>query len=130
MLDLTETYFVRGFAENVVGNQALVTTVECRLPLLPPLPVYALGLSLDGLTGVLFYDHGRVWGRPWEPQESGVASTLARHTVGWELRLPLRLFGGTLFTPSGGEGQTLSWETDGAGLQRDWYFRLAMTQPF
>jgi hypothetical protein len=128
MLDMKETFFVRGFAENVMGNQALLTTVECRVPLLPPLPVFVLGLSLDGLTGVLFYDQGRVWGR--EDHTPDVASTLARHTVGWELRLPLRLFGSTLFTSSGGEGQTLSWETDGAGRQRDWYFRLAMTQPF
>ena len=131
IVDLKETFFVRGLPMNVVGEQALVTTLEWRLPLLPPLPINAFTLNIDGLTGVLFYDHGRVWGIPDQALTGVITNTtLARHTVGWELRLPLRFSRQTLFTASYGEGQMLSWEADGAQKLREEYFRLAMLQPF
>ena len=121
VVDLEETYFVRGLPQNVPGEQALVATLEWRLPLVPPLPISAFGFRPGGLTGVVFYDHGRVWSD---------AATLARHTIGWEARLPLQLGDTVLLVPSYGEGQTLDWERDGAAFTRDAYFRIAMTQPF
>ena len=55
---------------------------------------------------------------------------MARHTAGWEVRVPLRFAGQNFFVPSYGEGQTLRWERDSAPFERDAYFRLAMVQPF
>jgi hypothetical protein len=132
LVDVKETCTVRGLPANVAGKQALVTTVEWRLPLLPPLPIHVLGLKVDGLTGVLFYDHGRVWGViPNTPGSSlSSPSQVARHTAGWELRLPLHFLGMNLFTASYGEGQMLGWEANGAQKLRDEYFRIAMLQPF
>ncbi len=121
VLELRDSYFVRGFPRNVLGEQALVTTLEWRVPLTRRLPVSAFGVSLGGVTGVAFYDHGRVWGG---------SDALARHTVGWEVRLPVRLFGRTLLVPAYGEGQTLPWERDGAPFTRDEYFMIAMTRAF
>jgi hypothetical protein len=57
-------------------------------------------------------------------------SQVARHTAGWELRLPLHFLGMNLFTASYGEGQMLGWEANGAQKLRDEYFRIAMLQPF
>jgi len=122
LVDLPDNYFLRGFPQNVIGERAWVTSVEMRMPILPPLPVSALGFSIGGLTGVGFYDQGRVWA-------DGV-DTFARHTVGWELRLPLRFAGGTLFVPAYGEGQTLDWEREEGEFTRDEYFMLAFTQGF
>lgn len=122
IIDVEETFFLRGFPRNVVGDQATLTTVELRVPLVPPLPVSAFGFSPGGLTGVVFYDHGRVW--------ADGSKRVARHGVGWEARLPLRLGQDVLLVPSYGQGQTLDWERNGAPFTRDEYFRIAMTQPF
>jgi hypothetical protein len=121
VLEFGESYFLRGFPRNVLGDQALVTTLEWRLPLIGALPVSVFGASVGGLTGVLFYDQGRVWDG---------SNAFARHTVGWEARLPFRLFGRTVVVPSYGEGQTLDWERDGAPFLRDEYFKIAMVQAF
>lgn len=115
-------YFLRGYPRDVIGDRAALATLEWRVPLLPPPPVEAFGISPGGITGVLFYDHGRVWKDGDE--------ILARHGVGWELRAPLRVFGESLFVPAYGEGQTLDWERDGAAFTRDWYVMLAFTQGF
>lgn len=120
--DLPDQFGLRGYARNIVGEAALVTTLETRLPLLGPLPVSAFGFSPGGLSAVLFYDHGRVWADGEEFE--------ARHTVGWELRLPLRLGGTTLVVPSYGEGQTLEWENANSPILKDEYFQLAFTQGF
>jgi hypothetical protein len=122
ILEFGESYFVRGFPRNVPGKQALMTTLEWRLHFTGTWPVSIFGIGLGGLTGVLFYDHGRVW-------DTGSAD-VARHTVGWEVRLPVRFFRRTLLVPSYGEGQTLAWERGDAPFLRDEYFRIAMVQPF
>ena len=121
-VEIGESYNLRGFAFNVIGDSALMTTLEWRLPLTGALPVSAFGFSTGGLTGVLYHDHGRVWLDGDEIE--------ARHTVGWELRLPLRFGGSALLVPSFGEGQSLDWENENATLYRDEYFRLAFTQGF
>ena len=122
LLDIGDSYALRGYPVNVLGDAALMSSLELRAPLSGPLPVSAFGLSLGGLTGVLFHDHGRVWLDSDEIE--------ARHTVGWELRLPIRLFRTALVIPSYGEGQTLDWEAEGARFVRDEYFRLAFAQGF
>ncbi len=120
VLAFADAYALRGFPRNVPGEQALVAGLEWRLPLTPGLPVSAFGFSLGGVTGVLFYEQGRVWGD----------NTLARHTAGWEVRVPLRFGRRALLVPSYGEGQTLPWEREGAPFVRDEYFRIAMVRPF
>ncbi len=127
VLAIADAYALRGYPHNVPGQQALATTLEWRLPLTPALPVSAFGVRLGGLSAVLFYDQGRVWDA--EP-EATTAATFARHTVGWELRLPLRFGGRAFLVPSYGEGQTLAWERDSAGFARDEYFRIAMVRAF
>ena len=120
VLTIADAMALRGYPHNVPGEQALATTIEWRLPLTPPLPVSAFGFTLGGLSGVLFYDHGRVW--------DADAANLARHTMGWELRLPLRFGRRAFLVPSYGEGQTLEWED--ASFERDEYFRIAMVRAF
>ncbi len=122
LVEVNESFHLRGLPQNVVGTRALQTTLELRLSLTGKLPVDVFGWGLGGVTGVVFYDHGRVWGPAGE--------ILARHTVGWEFRVPLTVFGQALVVPSYGEGQTLGWERDGAPFVKDEYFKIAMTQPF
>ena len=121
-LEIGDSYALRGYPVNVPGTRAMLSTVEWRLPLFGPLPVAAFGLSLGGLTGVLFHDHGRVY------DDSGEIE--ARHTAGWELRLAIRLGSATLAVPSYGEGQSLKWENENEPVRKDHYFRLAFTQGF
>lgn len=129
VVTIADAYAPRGYARNVPGEQALMTTIEWRLALVPALPVSAFGVSLGGVTGVLFYDQGRVWNATG-PAAGAEAAPFARHTVGWEVRVPLRFMRRAFLVPSYGEGQTLPWERDGAAFERDEYFRFAMVRPF
>ena len=125
ILDLPESYNLRGQVGDYPATEILYNVSELRLGVLKAFPAHVLGLGFTGITAALFHDLGYL-------PETGETLT----TMGAELKFNLSIGQLALLTLSTGVGGDQDyWEgimedSDLFSLYDDHYFRLALVNPF
>ena len=125
IIDLPETYSLRGQTGFFPANEILLNTVELRCPLIEKLPVNILGVGIEGLSAALFSDLGYL------PQND-----LSINTFGAEIKfsvtaekLPLVMMAFGI----GGDDEfwrNVSQDYPDIDLGNQSYFRLSLVNPF
>jgi len=125
ILDLPESYNLRGQSGDHPATEILYNVSELRIALLETLPVNIFMLGFTGVTGALFHDLGYL-------PETGELLT----TMGAEVKFNLSIGELALLTLSTGlGGDQAYWEKilkdpELLDFSKDHYFRLALVNPF
>ncbi|NQV15854.1 PD40 domain-containing protein [bacterium] len=125
ILDLPESYNLRGQIQDYPSAELIYNVSELRLALLKSLPAHIFGLRFTGLTGALFHDLGYL-------PETGETLT----TMGAELKFNLSIDRLALITLSTGVGGDENYwdpilkDPEKLNFKNDYYFRLALVNPF
>ena len=122
LLDIPETYSMRGQTGNHYSREVVVNTMELRWPMIQDLPVSFFGVELNNLTGALFTDLGYI------PDSERLVFTTGPE-VKFDLSiadLPLVvLAAGVGIQPDGPNGYV-----GGSGYRHKTYFRMSLVNPF
>lgn len=125
LLDLPETYSLRGQQGDYPATEVFINTFELRWPLFNKLPINVLGIGAGGLSGALFSDFGYL------PELER-----SLHTFGMELKFAVMLERMPLLVLAGGIGGDSSFwqqvldEDPSLKIEEQLYLRMSLVNPF
>ncbi len=139
---LPENHNIRGYDKYRLGDRLVFGSAEFRYPLLDSFPVDILGISIGGISAVLFSDFGNSWSS--DSQLSEFSSQLDSDnldplsdsisddfitTAGYEARVALQIGGSPLFYIGIGEAKEIK-EWDNNDTDPVQYVRFSLINPF